>query len=275
MIDVGDKEVLNIGSASLENIQTSVGVLKRTIKTGRKVRPTVVVYKTYKGLQVGLEVKESKKPLAYVNESDILIQFSENSYHIMARRTENVAKIARVIQKNAKDKEKQLQASNRIPYEEYEDLLYNIGDFLEEDNSLNLVYNQGVGSFDAYDYIHVEDMVEAVRAELVNDKKIKGIQIRGIPRVQLYISVSDYNKTSVSFSYLGEKDNIYDTFDWNGKDNLKDIINNKYDEAKFYDSKLKTSKLDKDVGGYTPKTVAQKSVMNMSDDDYKEVLEDY
>ena len=46
-------------------------------------------------------------------------------------------------------------------------------------------------------------------------------------------------------------------------------------QTRYYDSKLTTSKLDKDVGGYTPKTVAKKSVMNMSDEEYKEVLEDY
>ena len=272
-----EEKIVIIGRATLDNIRKGVTLLKKAVKSGRKEKPSVVVFKSFgkSELYVGIIGETTNLKAVKVSEVEILVEFTEDAYLVMARKTENVLEISKVIQRNAEDKLRSLQNTHRIPYQEYEDLLYNIGDFLEDDNSLNVVYSQGVGSFDAYDYIHVEDMVEAVRAELMSNKTIKGVQVRGIPRVQLYIQVKDANNTTVSFSYLGEKDNVYETIDWNGRDNLKDIFNDLYDEARYYDSKLKTSKLDKDVGGYTHKTVATKSVRNMSDDEYKEVLEDY
>lgn len=271
-------KIVTIGRATLDNIRKGVTILKKAIKSGRKEKPSVVVFEQNgnEDMYVGLLGETNNNKAVNETEIDKIVEFTEDTYHNMSRRTENVLEISRVVKRNVEDKvESKKNVYNKIPYQEYEDLLYNIGDFLEDDNSLNVVYSQGVGSFDAYDFIHVEDMVEAVRAELMNNKTIKGVQIRGIPRVQLYIQVKDYNDTSVSFSYLGEKDNVYETIEWNGRDNLKDIFNDLYDEARYYDSKLTTSKLDKDVGGYTPKTAKTKSVMSMSDEDYKEVLEDY
>lgn len=267
-----ERQVVHLGNANLENIKKGVALVKKAIKSGLKDKPELIIYQNLGVLKVGVYGLNKPSLQVNVNESSILIQFTEKEYHRMAQHSENILYLAKVIQKNAYDKK---ERATSIPYQEFDDLLYNIGEFLEDENSLNVVYNQGVGSFNAYDFVHVEDMVEAVRGELMSNKRIKGIQIKGIERVTVYIQVKNYNDTAVSFTYLGNKDNVYETFDWNGKDNLKQLIQEMLDESTMYDNSLTSSRLDKDTGGYQPKTVSEKSVLNLSDDEFGEILEDY
>lgn len=268
--------VSEIGNSTLENIGKGVSLLKGSIIKGYREKPEIVIYSRKGNMRVGIKGKSPNSDKGNVYEFDkglVLIYFTEESYQKVALKTENVKKIARIIQTNAHNREK---LAYEIPYQEYDDLLYNVSELLEDDNSLNIVYDKGVQSFNAYDYIHKEDMVEEIRGELNRGKELRGIQVRGISRVTVYIQVKDYNDTSLSFTYLGNKDNVYHTFDWDGKDNLRSIIGREIRKAKDHDNSLTTSVLNKDDGGYTPKkSVGQKSVMNMSDDEYGEILEDY
>lgn len=240
--------VTTIGKATIDNIRKGVVVMKKAIKSEQSIVPSIVVFtwgrenELYVGLWQVLKVEKSVN----VPESNQVILFTEEGYNVMAKKTENVGDIAKIIQQNAVNKLK--KPSYVIPYQEFDDLLLHIANFLEDDNSLNVVYSQGVESFDAYDYIEVEDMVEQVRSKLVGNKQLKGVQIKGIPSVQVYIKVKDYNDTTVSFTYLGRKDNIYKTFAWDGKSDLRAKIKGILSEAKEYDSGLTSSKLNNDSG---------------------------
>lgn len=272
-----DKQVIEIGTASIENIRKGVSVLKLAILKGKKNKPAVLIYYRSSQLKVGLYGETESSKAVHIPTETHVLEFTEDKYRYMSKTTGDVLKISKVIQTNAKakvGKNQQPVELTSIPYEEYEDLLYNVGDFLEEDTSLNIVYNKGVGSFPAYEYIHKEDMVEAVRGELIKGKKLKGIQIMGVPRVTLYIQIKEYNQTMISFTYLGLRDNIYESFQWNAKDSLKEIVSQKVNDAQEYDRSLKESKLDKEDGG-SKASKKRSSIMDMSDGDLAQHIEEY
>lgn len=245
---MSDKRVLEVGSASIDNIKKCVGVLKTAVKVGKSEKPEVVVYVKDSVLKVGL-YGNTKASKAYpLDKGDIVSYFTATNYGVMAKQTEDVLRISKFVHQNVMSKVNDVKKETTTNTEDDERFLNQLSQFLEDGNKVNVIYTAGVRGFSTLDYLHKEDMVAEIRRDLATGKGIKGVQIMGVPKSTVYIKVKGSTNYEVSFSYLGLKDNIYETFKWDGEESLTEIINEKVNDAEDYDRSLKETRLDLNNG---------------------------
>lgn len=263
--------VLEVGKANINNIKECVQGLKKSVQNNHIRKPEIVVYINKGELLVGLMSSIKNLKSKGVLSDKVILTFGEKQYEAVRPYTENVLKISKMIQDNAFKKIESKGAGNTHDYTE---LLYNLTDFLGNNTKLNVVYSQGIGSYRSHDYVDKEDMTEDIRRDLTKKKSIKGVQIIGIPKVTLYLKLKKGDEAEVSFSFLGLKDNVYETFYWDEKESLKGIVDKKIHEAEEYDRSLEESKLDKESPA-SPSKKQKDSVMSMSDGELAEHIEQY
>lgn len=237
------KKVLEVGTASVDNIKTCIGVLKTAIKDGKDHKPVVAIYVKGSELCVGLYGNTESKKAVDLDEGSMVVGFTEHDYLRLAKSTEDVLKISKMVQVNA-----QIKAENKFPKlvdKGSEHILKGVTDFIEDGNKVNIVYDKGVAGYLKTPTVTTEEILTEIRNTLVKGKTIKGVQIMGIPKVTLYIKLKQTGQVEISFTYLGTKDNVYETIQWEGKASIKTIVYQKLQDSKVYDRGLKESHLNK------------------------------
>lgn len=238
-----DKKVLEVGTASVDNIKTCIGVLKTAIKVGKDHKPVVAIYVKGTELSVGLYGNTESKKAVDLDEGSLVMAFTEHDYLGLAKNTEDVLKIAKMVQVNAQQKAE--QKFPKLVDKGSERILKGVTDFIEDGNKVNIVYDKGVAGYLKTPTVTTEEILTEIRNTLVKGKTIKGVQIMGIPKVTLYIKLKQTGQVEISFTYLGTKDNVYETIQWEGKASIKTIVYQKLQDSKVYDRGLKESHLNK------------------------------
>lgn len=258
------------GSATLANIRKAVGEVKQAVKEGHLHKPVVIIYgNRVTSLFVGVRFNEDNSQPIDVTQATVL-EFTTEHYKELAKKTENTHEMAKVIQENAQNKFKR---SNQVQdYLAYDHFLYQVAECLGEGIGLNVIYNQGVASFDSFEYIDKDDMVVQVQLDLASGKRLKALQIKGYERASIDIKVEGGNQYLISCTYFGYKDNIYETFLYNPSESLHRCINQWLQSARTYDENLTRSRLDLDGGKTTSKR--KKTLGKLTEEEYQAYLED-
>ena len=258
------------GSATLVNIRKAVGEIKNAVKEGYTYKPVVLIYgHRVTDLYVGVLYPGTQTILDALIQSTV-IEFTAEHYTEMAKKTENTHDIAKVIQANAQNKFK--RSTHIQEHLAYDDFLYQVAECLEEGIGLNVLYDQGVASFDSFEFIDKDDMVVQVQMDLAGGKRLKAVQIKGYERANVYIKCEGGNQFIISFTYFGYKDNIYDTIAYTGTDSLARVIKHWLEDARLYDQSLTKTRLDLDGGG--SKKPRKKEVANMTEQEYQAYIEE-
>lgn len=266
-----NKRVVTIGTTTITNIQRAVVEVKQSVKEGWIKKPTLVIYgQNVKQLWVGLYLETQSKVSISKDSITLVLEFTPEHYKEFAKQSENTHEIAKTIQNNAYHKFKQQKQG--LSHLAYDDFLYQLAECLGSGVGLNVIYNQGVASFDSYNYVDKEDMVVDIQIDLSRGKELKSVQIKGYDRSSVYITVIDSQRYAINFNYFGYKDNVYQTVKYNVGDSLKNIIEDWYQQAVDYDNTLTKSKLDKDMGEF--KQPRKKAINDMSDEEFRKHLED-
>ena len=266
-----NKRVVTIGTTTITNIQRAVVEVKQSVKEGWVKKPTLVIYgQNVKQLWVGLYLETQSKVSISKDSITLVLEFTPEHYKEFAKQSENTHEIAKTIQNNAYHKFK--QQKQELPHLAYDDFLYQLAECLGSGVGLNVIYNQGVASFDSYNYVDKEDMVVDIQIDLSRGKELKAVQIKGYDRSSVYITVIDSQRYAINFNYFGYKDNVYQTVKYNVGDSLKNIIEDWYQQAVEYDNTLTKSKLDKDMGDF--KQPRKKEINDMSESEFRKHLED-